>query len=192
VLVFGCFAGYQVYGVTDQTGSILEVRRLDGKPFPAAGNLAERKSHAVRNSHKRHPVGIMEAQDCSHVIVTEGIPDFLAAHDLIIRAQANGVMPIACAPIALLCANVAIDDTVLPIFKGKFVRILYHHDANGAGWNGARRWQQQVVRAGAFSCDFFHFKNVTGAAVKDLNEYLIALDAGQINAERNRLLDFCL
>ena len=91
---------------------------------------------------------------------------------------------------ALLSANVAIDEAVLPVFKGKHVRIIYHNDGSGAGWKGARRWQQQIVKAGAFSCDFFHFKNVN-TSVKDLNEFLVALDAGRITDDQNSILNFC-
>jgi len=194
VLVFGLFAGHQVFGITDQSGVLLEVRRLDGKPFPAVGHLAERKSHAVRGSSKRHPVGIFEAQDYSNIIVTEGIPDFLAAHDLILRAQADtaNLTTASCAPVALLSANVAIDDTALPIFKGKYVRIFYHNDASGAGWEGARRWQREVVKVGAHCCDFFHFKDITGVAVKDLNDYVRAVAAGEISGGLNILPDFQL
>jgi len=190
VLIFGTFAGQQVYGVTDQTGSLLEIRRLDGKLFPAVGTLNERKSHAVRGSSKRHPVGIFEANDFQNIIITEGVPDFLAAHDLILRAQSSVATPL-CAPVALLSANVAIDESALPIFKGKFVRIFYHNDVSGAGWKGARRWQQQIVKAGAFMCDFFHFKEVSTVAVKDLNEFVVALDSGHIYSDQNTLLNFC-
>ena len=192
VLVFGSFAGYPVYGITDQSGAVLEVRRLDGRTFPAVGTLAERKSHAVRGTSKKHPLGISEAAGCSHIVVTEGIPDFLAAHDLILRTLSSVTTPPSCAPVALLSANVAIDEAVLPVFKGKFVRIIYHNDASGAGWKGARRWQQQIVKAGAFSCDFFHFKDVTTAPVKDLNEFLVAIDAGRIATSQNTILNFCL
>jgi hypothetical protein len=192
MLVFGFFAGQQVYGVTDSSGEVLEVRRLDGKSFPAVGNLSERKSHALRGSSKRHPVGIDEAKDFSHILITEGIPDFLATHDLIIRESVFGVSAAMsiCAPVALLSANVAIDDASLPIFKGKFVRIFYHHDESGAGWTAARRWQQQIVKAGAFSCDFFHFKNISSMALKDLNEFIVALDAGLIGSDQHPLHDF--
>lgn len=192
VLVFGFFAGLPVFGVTDSSGSVLEVRRLDGTTFPAIGNLSERKSHAVRGSSKRHPVGIDEARECSHIIVVEGVPDFLTAHDLILRAQCNGTIQATstCAPVAMLSGNVAIDDAALPMFKGKFVRIFYHNDANGTGWKGARRWQQQIVKAGAYSCDFFHVNKITAATIKDLNEYIVAVDAGLIGDEHNALEGF--
>ncbi len=190
VLVFGSFAGHQVYGITDQTGAVLEVRRVDGRTFPAIGNLADRKSHALRGTCKRHPVGINEAANCTHVIVTEGIPDFLAAHDLILRAQSSGVTTPLCAPVALLSANVILDESVLPIFKGKFVRILYHNDVSGAGWKGARRWQQQIVKAGAFSCDFFHFHKIADATIKDLNDYIVVVDAGQLGSGYHALEGF--
>jgi len=192
VLVFGFFAGFEVFGVTDISGAILEIRRLDGKNFPAVGSLSERKSHAVRGSYKRHPVGISEAKNCSHIIVAEGVPDFLAAHDLILRELTDGAgsAPLRCAPVALLSANVTIDEATLSVFKGKFVRIFYHNDLSGAGWNGARRWQQQIVKAGAFSCDFFHFKKLAGSAVNDLNDYIVALAAGRISSDQPALRDF--
>jgi len=190
VLVFGYFGGCPVFGVTDSTGAILEVRRLDGSMFPAVGHLAERKSHAVRGSSKRHPVGIHESRDFSHIIVTEGIPDFLAAHDLILRELGHAHVIPPCAPVALLTANVAIAEETLPIFNGKRVRIFYHDDANGAGWKGALRWQQQIVNAGALSCDFFHFNRIS-SIVKDLNDYLVALNKGLIPSKSAPLKGFC-
>ena len=96
----------------------------------------------------------------------------------------------SCAPVSLLSASVVIDDAALPIFKRKFVRIFYHNDENGAGWKGARRWQQQIVTAGAFSCDFFHFKSITTVAVNDLNDFIVAMDAGHIGDEQKALEDF--
>jgi len=192
VLVFGFFVGMPVFGLTDCSGTVLEVRRLDGKTFPRVGNLSERKSHAVRGSSKRHPVGIDEARDFAHIVMVEGVPDFLAAHDLIQRQQSTDTNPAAptCAPVAMLSGNVAIEDEALPMFKEKFVRIVYHNDDNGTGWKGARRWQQQIAKAGAYSCDFFHFNKITAATIKDLNEFIVAVDAGHLGPDQHALEGF--
>ena len=175
VLKFGVWHGHPVFGVTDDSGEILELRRLDGQLFPATDKLSPRKSHAVFGSRKHHPVGIAEAADYPCIALVEGVPDFLAAHAAIIREQ--GLETARCAPVAMLSASVSIDPAALPGFKGKLVRIFYHQDANNKGREAARRWQQQIVKAGAWCCDLFDFKRVA-PEVKDFNEYLIALTTG--------------
>ena len=185
VLVFGNWFGQEVFGVTDQRGTVLELRRLDGAMFPAYGCLSERKSHAVKGSNKRWPLGILEAKNYPCIALVEGVPDFLAAHELILREQTTSQdQPVLrCAPVAMLSANVSIDEAALLFFNRKHVRIFYHNDASGVGWKAARQWQQQIIKAGAWSCEFFHFKKIENVVVKDLNDYLIAVDKGVISGE---------
>lgn len=174
VLVFGTWNGFDVFGVTDQSGKALEIRRLDGQMFPAVGSLAERKSHAIKGSQKSWPVGIMEAKDSPCIALVEGLPDFLAAHHLVWKEQTSGDKHrfITCAPAAMLSASVTISGDALHYFTGKDVVIYPHADA--AGLEAAARWQKQlqgVAREVAiFNMSLLHEE--TDKKVKDLNDFI--------------------
>jgi hypothetical protein len=167
-LVFGLWRGYEVFGLTDASGRILEVRRLDGQLFPAGDALAERKSHALRHSQKSWPVGILQGKDRPMIMLVEGLPDFLAAHQIILDEGAVDRV----APVAMLSANVQIHKDALEHFRGKHVRMFPH--ADDAGQNGAAQWKQQLTEVGASKVDFIDFSlvKVEGKAIKDLNDIL--------------------
>ena len=167
LLVFGRHCGHDVFGVRDSSGHVLEVRRLDGQPFPAYGELVERKSHALRGSRKNWPVGIADAGDKPMILLVEGLPDFLAAFEVVVREQALDRV----APVAMLAAGSSIAADALPLFKGKHVRIIPHADP--AGRNGAMRWKDQLLEAGASKVDFFQLNgDDESSPIKDLNDYL--------------------
>ena len=167
LLIFGRFSIYEVYGVTDSTGNIVEVRRLDGQLFPAYKQLPERKSHALKGSHKNWPVGIKEVGEKPMVLLVEGLPDLLSAFEVIVTEDAMGRV----APVAMLSANSLISEEALPLFKGKHVRIVPHLDE--AGRDGATKWKDALIKAGASKVDFFLVSDERDAnQVKDLNEYL--------------------
>ena len=173
VLVYGTWNKQEVFGVTDQSGKVLEIRHLDGQPFPAAGSLAERKSHATKGSQKSWPVGILEAKEEPCIALVEGLPDFLAAHHLVWQEQTSGGHEfIQCAPVGMLAASVAIAEDALPQFAGKDVVIYPHADA--AGLEAAARWQKQlqgVAREVAiFNMSLLHEE--TDKKVKDLNDFI--------------------
>jgi putative DNA primase/helicase len=165
-LVFGHRCGHEVFGVRDSSGHVLEVRRLDGQPFPAFGDLVERKSHAIKGSRKNWPVGIAEAGARPMILLVEGLPDFLAAFEVVVREGALDRV----APVAMLAAGSAIAGDALPRFKGKHIRIVPHVDA--AGNAGARRWQEQLIEAGASKVDFWTPGDDDSSPIKDLNDYL--------------------
>lgn len=169
VLVFGRWGTQEVYGVTDSSGHVLEVRRLDGEPFPAWGSLTERKCHSVKGSRKDWPVGLAEVGSKPMVLLVEGGPDFLAAFEVVAR---EGAQERVC-PVAMLSAGAAIATDALPLFKGKHVRILPHHDE--AGRKAAARWQHQLVSAGAAKVDFALLcaeAESNSVPFKDLNDFL--------------------
>ncbi len=116
-----------MYGVTDQSGRVLEIRRLDGVPFPAHGSLVERKSHAIKGSQKDWPVGVLEAAACDFLAIAEGLPDFLALHQYVVQEDAVGKV----GPVGLLSASCRIIEDALAHFKGKHVRIFPHLDEAG-------------------------------------------------------------
>jgi hypothetical protein len=169
VLVFGRLAGYEVFGVTDSSGNVLEVRRLDGEQFPSYGALMERKSHAVRGSRKDWPVGLAEVGGKNTILLVEGLPDLLAAFEVVAQ---EGAMETVC-PVAMLSGSAAIGSDALPAFKGKNVRIVPHNDV--AGRKGAARWREQLVAAGAAKVEFILLcadEEIEATPIKDLNDYL--------------------
>lgn len=169
VLVFGRLAGHEVFGVTDSSGHVLEVRRLDGEQFPSYGTLPERKSHAVKGSRKDWPVGLAEAGSKGTILLVEGLPDFLAAFEVVAR---EGAMERVC-PVAMLSAGASIAPDALPAFKGKHVKIMPHNDE--AGRKGASRWRDQLVTAGAAKVEFILLcddDEIDSTPFKDLNDYL--------------------
>lgn len=169
VLVFGQFSGHEVFGVTDSSGHVLEVRRLDGRMFPAQGILNERKSHALRGSRKNWPVGIREVGPKPTILLVEGMPDFLAAFEVIITEDALR----EAAPVAMLSASCHIGSDALPLFNGHHVRIVPH--ADGPGLEAARRWITQLATCEGTTANFALLGQSAlpeARMVKDLNEYL--------------------
>jgi hypothetical protein len=180
VLIFGNWFGQEVCGVTDKAGELVEIRRLDGEDYPAYENLQARKSHAIKHSDKSWPIGIHEAQAYPCIALVEGLPDFLAAHDFILREQAagGGQSGITCAPVGILSANVKISEDALPLFRGKIVRVFSHGDE--AGLKAASRWIGQLEAIGAQHISLFPLGLVgklTAGEIKDLNDMLRLIDA---------------
>lgn len=168
VLAFGEWYGAQVYGVRDQSGCLVEIRRLDGFDFPASPSLPAHKSHTLKHSRKNWPLGILEAADCPGIALVEGLPDFLAMHQFVLEEGMVGKV----SPVAMLSASCEIAPEALPYFKDKHVRIFPHHDL--AGIDGAERWQKQLISANAKRVDFFNFHAFEFAAeveVKDLCDF---------------------
>lgn len=170
LLIFGHWHGNECFGVTDSSERICELRRLDGNPFPAFGEISERKSHALAGSKKAWPVGILEAKEFPCIALFEGIPDLLSGHFWILWEQASHYRKrdVRCAPVAMLSAMPAISEDALPHFKDKHVRIFPHADG-GEGVKGGAKWHKQITGAGAKCCDVF---DMTRLKVKDLNEFL--------------------
>lgn len=179
LLIFGHEFNHEVYGVTDQGSQLVEIRRLDGQPFPELGTLKERKSHAILHSDKAWPLGIIEAKSFPCVAIVEGLPDFLAAHDFILREQVpdGDKTKIKCAPVGLMTAMAKISDDALPNFAGKIVRIFSHADEPGL--KAAARWMDQLNSAGARQVTIFDLTVLSGRAeqeINDLNDLLRVID----------------
>jgi hypothetical protein len=134
--------------VADSSGNLVEVRRLDGQLFEAWEGLSERKSHTIKGSKKSWPVGILEAKDYPMIVMTEGVPDFLAAFQVIMTENAIDRV----APVSMLSASTSICDEALPFFIEKHVRIIPHLDE--PGFNAGEKWAEQLKAAGALKVDF--------------------------------------
>jgi len=175
------FHGQECYGVKDSSGRLMEIRRLDGKPFPAIPEkkLWERKSHAIRGSNKRWLLGAMEAREFSSLVLVEGIPDFIYAQHLVLREKKRLKVGV----VAMLSAMPAIDTSALIYLHGKTIRIIPHLDK--AGLKGADRWKKQLLEAGAKAVDMFDLSGLRrpdGRPVKDLCD-LTGFTTEQLNAE---------
>lgn len=161
--------GHEVWAVADSTDRVIELRRLDGLPFPAVGTLNERKSHALRHSQKSWPLNVLEAEKFRCIALVEGGPDFLACFDLVLHDQALWRV----APVCMLGASSAIAEEALEFFAGRTVRIYPHQDK--AGLEAARRWQKQLRAADADRVDIYDFGGLVradGQPVNDLNDFL--------------------
>ena len=161
--------GHEVWAVADSTHRVIELRRLDGLPFPAIGTLHERKSHALRHSQKNWPLNILEAEKFRCIAILEGGPDFLACFDIVLHDQALWRV----APVCMLGASSAIAQEALEFFEGKTVRIYPHQDK--AGLEAARRWQTQLRAADADRVDIYDFGGLVradGQPVNDLNDFV--------------------
>lgn len=145
-LGFADVAGFPCWIVSDGSKRIAEARRMDGKPFPAIGSLAERKSHTLKGSCKAWPLGIMPPKvkgipADAPVVLVEGMPDYISACDVLSKAERDFL------PVAMLGASQSIHADALPFFKGRDVLILGHPDQ--AGLDAARKWSAQLREAGA-------------------------------------------
>lgn len=128
------------WALTDQAGRIAEIRRMDGKPFPATATLGERKAHTLRGSVKNHPVGIASGVKFPPnfpALLVEGSGDYLAAVDVVTNAGSERV------PLAMLGSSATIGDHALPWFKGRDVVVLAHRDE--AGLKAGKRWAEQLA-----------------------------------------------
>jgi hypothetical protein len=160
VLQFGKWHEWEVYAVTDQSGYLGEIRRLNGQDFPGSGRFESHKSHTLRLSRKNWPLGILEAAGCGGLALVEGMPDFLALHQFIIEEGLSGRV----GSVAMLTSSCDIGPDALPHFAGKNVRIFPHND--GPGIAAAEGWQKQLLDAGAKRVDFFNFQACEAGAIK--------------------------
>jgi len=173
VLVTGRWRDWKCYGVTDASGRVLEVRRVDNEKFPKMGPLPERKSHSVKGSQKSWPLGLPEAKEFPAIALVEGLPDFLVAHQVILWEQASHYTKtdVSCAPVAMLSASPSIDPSALPLFAGKRVCIFAH--AEKTGFKGATKWGEQLepFAASVKIADFSDDRRADGTWPKDLDEW---------------------
>jgi hypothetical protein len=177
-LYFGTVCGERCWIITDERRLCAEARRMDGKPFPAIGPLAERKAHTIRGSVKSWPVGLAVRGhvpgDFRALLVVEGGPDYLAALHFALEQKCDGHFD--CLPVAFLGAGAAsrIHSDAVPLLRGRRVAFYPHHDPSGAGGKAVQKWAEQFAEAGALigedSFIFAGLRKSDGSAVKDLND----------------------
>jgi hypothetical protein len=67
LLSFGTVGGLACWLVLDQSRNVVQARRMDGKPFPAFEDVAERKAHTLRGSCQGWPLACRSravSRDC--------------------------------------------------------------------------------------------------------------------------------
>ena len=180
LLWFGSPKGLPAWIVTDGERINAQARQMNGARWEHLPNPP--KAYTLPGSQARWGIGAKEADGFPFVALTEGGPDFAAAHCFIVAEGRE-------ADVAVVGMMGAYNDhleTALTYLANKRVRIFPHADA--AGEFAAVRWAAQLERVGC-TVDAFRFnglRRADGGAVKDLND-LANLDADCFEAERNEL-----
>ena len=141
ILWFTRWAGRDAWAVADGRREMVEIRRLDGRPWEAFKHLPERKAHCFGRG-KSWPVGIGESAPFPKIIFCEGAPDLVAAHHFI-REEGKAETVAAVAMLGAGCPDIAPE--ALAMFTGKHVRFIPHLD--GAGVKSLREWTSRIQKA---------------------------------------------
>jgi len=159
-LHFTEMAGVSAWAVTDSRRQIIELRRVDGRKWPAYGNLSERKAHCI-GFGKAWPVGIREAEGFAKCALVEGAPDFVALFNfLLAEGKENEVAPLG----VLGAANHRLSSDATRLLRDKTVCIYPHRDEAGA--QACRAWALLLREAGANPTAF----DLSGIVTVDGNE----------------------
>ncbi len=168
-----------------------QARRLDGQHWRHLPG--EPKAWTMPGSEAAWPVGLANVGSFEDIILTEGGPDLLAAHQLILEGNAVGRI----APVAMLGASLRMTEATIERFRNRRVTLCPHLDANGHGLEAARRWAIQL-RAVALSMswiDLAGLRRADGQPVKDLCDLMSRgpggheVNAGEIARFAKSLLD---
>ena len=181
LLVFGRHQRAVVYGITDVTKNLLEVRRIDGQRFKVKGRRPV-ESQIVNAYAAGWPIGLTEAAAYPTIALVEGLPDFLAAFQV---CQLEGCLD-RVAPVVMLSAKSPIYENALPLFSGKRVLTLAHADMTGA--KAAVTWTKQL-EPHATSVQVIDFADFSQPGIKNLYAMKDAHAANfKLNPEEWRLL----
>lgn len=157
-----------------------QARRLDGQNWRRLPG--EPKAWTLPGSEAAWPVGLADAGPFDGILLVEGSPDLVAAHQLILEGRAMAII----SPVAMLGASLRMTEATIERFRDRRVIICPHVDANGHGLAAARKWAIQL-RAVALSMswiDLSGLRRADGSPVKDLCD-LMAHGVGghDVNAE---------
>ncbi len=184
-LRFGGVCGLPCWVLGDPARRIAEARRVDRQPFPAIGDLAERKAHTLRGSAKSWPVGVAVLRSLPHfraVMLVEGGPDYLAALHFCLEREVHDVLPVA---MLGRSAGTHIDGEALALLQGRRVRVYPHNDADGGGMTSSQIWAAQLAAQGC-ELDLYTLADLSrrdSQPVNDLNDcsLISATDEPQLN-----------
>ena len=153
--------------LTDSERWNAQFRRFDAAPYLLSDGR-EVKTLGVKGGWAAWPLGLpeMTARNYRRAVIVEGLPDALAAFQVLIETGCAA----SCAVLCMAGAGLRIPAECLPIFAGVSVRIFC--DADDSGRRAALRWEGQLREAGAI-CDAFDLGGLlqaNGKPVKDLND----------------------
>jgi hypothetical protein len=141
-------------------------------PFPAGGDLCERKAHTIRHSQKSWPLGLgidrSLVEKASLICIVEGGPDLLGAWHCIYRAKSWHAVPIS----ILGRAIHGLHSDALELLKGKRIRFYPHADKDQGGVDQVLLIREQLATIGS-QISLFDFSGLLtreGAPIKDLND----------------------
>jgi hypothetical protein len=184
ILRFSGFAGSRAWAVTDGS-SLVELRRMDGRPWAAYKSLPERKAHciAVEPGAKSRPVGIEVADRYGSFLLVEGAPDALSACEALHMVSAVSDVGV----LAVLGGAARIDHQAATALVDRHVRIIPHCDKSGS--DACVRWAETLADAGA-CVDKFNLDGLTradGVPVKDLNDVFL-IPSAEVHVLVNELI----
>ena len=174
--------------VTDSSRWNARFRRMDGLLFETKGGVMVKSLSPIgRDGDCRcwngWPIGFQSMLDhfreLNCILFTEGEPDLLAGFQVMIEAGFLSIATVMCLP----SSSLSISDELLPLFKGKRVRLFPHVDKKEAGMRAALKWHLQLSEAGAI-VDAFDLSGLLcadGKPVKDLNDVCL-MDCGEREA----------
>ena len=113
------------------------------------------------------------------MLLVEGLPDFIAAHEVIVANQLQHLW----APVAMLSAGVSISPDALPSFNGKQVLICFHNDADHQVGQAALNWHRQLQSAGSTKISLLNTRKMSdlaGGGIKDLNDHPSPTPVGEL------------
>lgn len=177
-LRIGTVCGFKSWILTDWLRIGADARRFDGKPYPAFGELAERKTHSPQGSHKDWPVGIVTDRPevniyCERALLVEGSGDYFAALELIAFHGPANILP--CAFLGAGARTVH-GSALLRLRAFREVLIIPHRDE--AGQAAGRHWAEFLLPKGCKPTLKLLADNAPG---KDLGEILSrSSEAGKI------------
>ena len=181
LLWFAAPRGCPAWIVTDAARVNAQARRVDGGRWAHLPG-GQAKAWTLPGSRAPWPIGPREASAFPIVVLVEGAPDLLAAHQFILEESREGDV----AAVAMLGGSNIIPDDASKLLTGKHVRIFPHADP--AGQESGARWTAQLESAGC-TVDTFRFaglRQADGRPVKDLND-LASVDLDSYAARANNL-----
>ena len=158
--------GQRICTVTDNARYVRQDRRVDGQHLIVDGYRTT-KCRTIGTAS--WPVGAANIGTKPVVLLVEGLPDLLAAIQIInVQGHHHDT-----AAVAMLGAGQKIHPQSLPHFAGKYVRLFPHRDE--AGSRAAETWCRQLQRAGATVDCFNHerFQQKPDQPCKDLNDLIV-------------------
>ena len=165
--------------ISDKSGYVAQVRRMDGSMWERRN---EKPFKAWTIGTSRWPAGVALIGDRRKVVLCEGGPDVLAAHDLLLRVHGPDY-GLEYAVVGMFGSGARMLEEALRHFLGKRVRIFCDQDeaktlksgkVTQAGIDGANAWMDRLTNAGAsvdaVEWDLTGLKDGVPTRVKDLND----------------------